>query len=355
MRVAVVCPYSLSSPGGVQGQVLGLARAWRAEGHVAVVVGPADGPPPDVGVRTVGRTVALSANGSIAPIALGPGVRRRTIEILATEQPDVVHLHEPLVPGPTLTSLLAHRAPTVGTFHRSGPSRAYRALAPLVRRAASRLDARVAVSEDAEATAASVLGGEYRLLANAIELAPLSKAVPWPTQRTTVLFLGRHEPRKGLQVLLEAWKGLEEEADLWVAGTGPETAALRQRYSDLRGVVWLGRLSDEEKAGRLRGADIVCVPSLHGESFGVVLLEAMAAEAAVVASDLPGYRRVVETERNGLLVPPGDPSALRGALRRLLRAPDLREELVIAAADRVGAYDMAHLARQYLALFTTLL
>jgi phosphatidylinositol alpha-mannosyltransferase len=355
VRVAQVCPYSLTTPGGVQGQVLGLARALRALGHEARVLGPCDGAPPEPGVTPLGPTVPLLANGSVAPIAPGPRVALRALAAVADEGFDVIHLHEPLVPGPTLTLLAWHRAPTVGTFHRAGPSRAYQAAGPLVRWLAARLDVRCAVSPDAAATAKAALGGEYQVLFNGIELERFAKAKPYPTAGPTVLFLGRHEARKGLAHLLEAARALPAGTRLWVAGSGPESGALRRRFADLAGVEWLGAIGEAEKASRLRGAHVLCAPSLRGESFGVVLLEAMAAGCAVVASDLPAYRAVVRDGVDGLLVPPADVTALAAALRRVLEDPDLAERLAAAGEARAAEFSMDRLAERYLELYGELL
>jgi len=322
VRVALLCPYSLSRPGGVQGQVVGLARALAAAGHDATVLAPADGPVhlrglvPDGPVRLVrlGRSVALPANGSVAPVALGPGAALRAVRTVRGGGFDVLHLHEPLAPGPGWACLAACALPKVGTFHRAGGSLAYRLLGPIARRGASHLAVRCAVSPEAEATAREALGGSYEVVGNGVDLERFASADPWPTEGPTVLFVGRHEQRKGLAVLLDAFGRLDPAAalTLWVAGEGPDTDALRRRHPPGRRLVWLGRVDDDELAARLAGAHALCAPSLGGESFGVVLLEAMAARTAVVASDLPGYAAVVGD--HGVLVPRGDAAALAGAL-----------------------------------------
>ena len=351
VRVALVCPYSLTLPGGVQGQVLGLARSLRAQGHAVRVLGPCDGPPPDVGVTPLGNCVPLAANGSVAPIAPDLACALRTMRALWDEDFDVIHLHEPLVPGPTLTTLLFTSRPTIGTFHAAGGSAAYRWLAPVTRALGRRLSLRCAVSEDAAALARSELGGEYEALFNGIEVERFAKADPWPVDGPTVLFVGRHEPRKGLDVLLSALPSLPDDLRLWVAGDGPETAPLQARTKGDERVVWLGRIGDEELRRRLRAADVFCAPSLHGESFGVVLLEAMAAETPVVASDLPGYRNVARPNREGLLVPPGDAEALAVALKRVLGEPELAASLVEAGTARAAELSMDVLAERYVDLY----
>jgi len=358
MRVGLVCPYSLTIPGGVQGQVLGLARSLRELGHEARVLGPCDGPPPDAGVTPLGRSIPAAANGSVAPIAPDPSAQLRTIRALRDEGFDVLHLHEPLVPGPCQTSILFRNAPLIGTFHAAGVSAGYRFLGPGVRWGARRLDLRCVVSEDARQLAQKYLGGDYVLLYNGIEVDRIAKAEPWPrdpaTDGPTIFFIGRHEPRKGLATLLEAAGDLPHDTRLWIAGDGPETAALRVAHAGDHRIEWLGRISDDEKASRLRAADAFCAPSLRGESFGVVLLEGMAAQTPVVASDLPGYRNVARAGADALLVPPGDATALAQALRKVLTDTACRDALVTSGWQRAEEFSMANLARRYLDLYASI-
>ncbi|HLI74902.1 MAG TPA: glycosyltransferase family 4 protein [Acidimicrobiales bacterium] len=361
MRVALLCPYSLSKPGGVQGQVLGLARALRAGGHEAAVLAPVDGDveldglPADALIR-LGRSLPVPSNGSVAPIALGPGPAVRAVHEVRRGRFDVLHMHEPLAPGPSYACLVACREPKVGTFHRAGPSAAYRLLAPLARWGAGRLAARCAVSDEARATAAHALGGTYDVIGNGVELERFSSAPPWQTRVPTALFVGRHEERKGLEVLLTATTRVDPDMpfQLWVVGEGPETARLRRRFPPSSRVTWLGRVDDDELAARLAGADVLCAPSLRGESFGVVLLEAMAARACVVASDLPGYRSVVAG--HGLLVPPGDPAAWAAALGTVLAdasrgAGRCAVDALDAAARHAEQWDMRTVAARYVEVY----
>lgn len=348
VRVGLVCPYSLTIPGGVQGQVLGLARALRTLGHDVRVLAPSDGPPPDAGVTPLGKSIPMSSNGSWAPIAPDPSCALRTIRALRDEAFDIVHLHEPFCPGPTLTSMLFTDRPLVGTFHRSGESSAYALLGPVTRRLVTRLRVRFAVSPEARTTAADALGGgEYEMVFNGIEVDHFAKATPTPTDGPTIFFVGRHEERKGLGVLIDAMSRLPADVCLWVAGSGQQTDALKARTRDDPRIEWLGRLSDDEKASRLRGADIFCAPSLHGESFGIVLLEGMAAQTPIVASDLPGYRNVARPDVDALLVPPGDAVALAAALERLLAEPRLATSLVRSGECRANELSMDKLAELY--------
>jgi len=338
-------------PGGVQGQVLGLARALRRTGHEARVLGPCDGPPPEVGVIPLGNTVAAFANGSVAPIAPDFPCVLRTIRAIRDEGFDVLHLHEPLVPGPNLTAVTVSPGPLVGTFHAAGASAAYQWLRPLTRHLGRRLHLRCAVSEDARDMAAQALGGEYELVGNGIDVDRYAKATPWPTEAPTVVFLSRHEARKGLDVLLAALAHMPRDVRLWIASDGPETHRLQAEVAGDARVEWLGRLTEEEKAQRLRGADVLCAPSLRGESFGMVLLEGMAARTAIVASDLPGYRNVARHGREALLVPPGDAEALGRALTRVLQQPAMAADLIAGGECRAATFSMDHLAERYVGLY----
>lgn len=356
MRVAQVCPYSLTVPGGVQGQVLALARSLRAMGHETRVLAPCDGPPPDAGVTPLGDSIPFATNGSVAPLAPDLPCALRTIRALRDEGFDVVHLHEPFCPGPPLTTLLFSDQPMVGTFHRSGASSAYATLRPVLPRLARRVGTLVAVSKDALATARPAVGDKapVELLFNGIEVERFAKAEPMAADGPTVFFLGRHEERKGLGVLLEALAWLPADVTVWVAGQGPQTADLQARYGGDPRVHWLGRINDEEVASRLRGADVFCAPSLHGESFGVVLLEAMAAHTAIVASDLPGYRNVATPGVDALMTPPGDAAALADALNHVLGDATLAADLVVAGEQRAAEFSMDRLAELYIDLYERL-
>jgi phosphatidyl-myo-inositol alpha-mannosyltransferase len=349
MKVAMVCPYSMSRPGGVQGQVLGLARELRKIDVDVRIIAPCDGPPPDPSIVSVGPTIEWESNGSIAPIATGKGTARRTAEALRTIEPDVVHLHEPPVPGPSLNSLIGFSGPMIGTFHASGEV-PHQWLRPPLRSFMMRLTFRVAVSESARETAAHNWNGdEYTVLWNGIEIDRIATAQAFPAARPAVLFLGRLEPRKGLDVLLDAWSGIERDAELWAIGAGPQGDELRAR--NVPGVHWLGTVSDAERNARLRGSTVFCAPSLRGESFGVVLLEAMAASTPIVASAIEGYQNVARADREARLVPPGDVGALRRALQELLDDETARARLVAAGHQRAEEFSMHRLAARYAELY----
>jgi phosphatidyl-myo-inositol alpha-mannosyltransferase len=351
VRVGLVCPYSLSLPGGVQGQVLGLGRALRDLGVDARVLGPCDGPPPDTSVTPLGNSIPTASNGSMAAIAPDLSASLRTIRALRDERFDVVHLHEPLAPGPTLTALVFASGPTVGTFHRSGESAWVRTFRPLGSWALSHLAVRVAVSDEARAAVARVVGGTCEVLWNGIDVRVYADMPPWPAPDSTILFLGRHEPRKGLAVLIDALEYLPPDVHLWIASEGPETPRLRQQTHDDDRIEWLGVISEQEKVRRIRGASVLCVPSLHGESFGVILLEGMAAGTPVVASDLAGYRHVARPDQDALLTPPGDSQALAWALSVALEGGPKVEALVESGLERAASFSLESLAIRYLDLY----
>lgn len=355
----MVCPYGLTRPGGVQGQVLGLAGALAAGGGATVaVLGPVDGPAPDVAgvaILPVGTSVAVPANGSQAPLALDPRAAARTVAALRRWQPDVVHVHEPLAP---LVGWAAATAPLpvprLATLHRAGGTGLYRLLGPLGRLALARTAEVVAVSDEARATAAPVLGSRpCPVVGNGVDLARFATAAPAPTDGPTFVFVGRHEPRKGLSVLLEAVERLGPDwpGFLWIVGEGPQTAQLRRRHPDGARRRWWGRVDDAELAGILAGSHVLVAPSLGGESFGVVLLEAMAAGTAVVCSAIPGYEAVVGP--HGVTVPPGDPVALAAALDDVASAVlagvgPASPAALAAAAAHAQQWSMPSLADAYL-------
>jgi len=355
LRIGIVCPYSLTLPGGVQAQVLGLARELRRQGHEARVLGPCDGPPPEPFVTPLGDSLPTAANGSIAPLAPDASAALRTIRALRDEEFDVVHVHEPMVPGPPMTTVTMRPAPIVGTFHAAGHSASYKVFRPVVLWLFGRIDRKVVVSKDAMELAQSALGGEYDILFNGVEEEVIGATAPTPTDGPTIFFCGRHEERKGLAVLLEAFQALPADTRLWIASDGPDTLPLQARYAHDERIAWLGRISDPEKFARLRGAAAFCAPSLHGESFGVVLIEAMAAGTPVVASGLDGYRNVATDGLDALLVPPGDVAALTKALADVLTDADLAGALRTAGLCRAKDFSMATLAAEYVRIYRQLL
>lgn len=355
LRVGIISPYSLSLPGGVQSQVLSLARALRQQHIDARVLGPCDGAPPEVGVTPLGVSLPTAANGSVAPLAPDIPAQLRTIRALWDEDFDILHLHEPLAPGPTMTTCLMKPCPIIGTFHAAGTSAAYRWIQRGTRYLAGRLDMRCAVSELAEELAMQWLGGTYERVFNGVELDRFTGAKQWPTEGPTIFFVGRHEERKGLRVLLAALGHLPASVRVWVAGTGPETEELRSLHGADPRIEWLGRIGDAEKVARLRGANVFCAPSLGGESFGIVLLEAMAAETPIVASDLPAYASVAIDGKHARLVPVGQARALASALESVLFDPQVGRGLVANGVERAEQYSMRRLADRYISLYDQVL
>ncbi len=356
MKVALVSPYDLSVPGGVQSHVARLADALRALGDDVRVVGPgrpdAARVPDGVQPLPVGRASRVSFNGSVAPIALGPGAFARTRHALERFRPDVIHVHEPVVPMVGVAAATSTVAPVVGTVHAwSHQRRVYRATRAVTRRVIDHLDDLVAVSAAAAEFHADALGlpiDRFEIVPNGVEVARFAPVADARTPATDggrrLLFVGRLEPRKGLTVLLDAFVRLARRRDdlvLDVVGDGPErTAAQRRVPADLRARVrFHGRVDDAELLERLAACDLYVSPALGGESFGIVLLEAMAAGRAVVASDLPGYRSVVTDRVDGRLVPPGDPERLADVIAQLLDDPSARSPLVAAGHERAAAHD----------------
>lgn len=306
MKVALVCPYDLGAVGGVQGQVMSLVEWLQEAGHEAWAVAPGTGGPP--GTRHVGPVVAVRANRSRAPVTLHPGAFRRVREAVAGAE--VVHVHEPLVPMTGPAALLGGGAPRVATFHADPGAvvrRFYRGAAPLLRRLLRRVAVATAVSPVAAAGVEALAA--VRLVPNGLDTGGYRVDVARASRR--VVFLGRDDPRKGLDVLLQAWP-------LVVAAVpGAELRVLgAERASGPAGVAFLGRVGEAAKRRELGEAAVLCAPNLGGESFGLIVAEGLASGCAVVASDLPAFRHVAgEAAR---LVPPGDAAALSRALTEVL-------------------------------------
>jgi phosphatidylinositol alpha-mannosyltransferase len=338
--VAMVCPYDLTLPGGVQSQVLGLARSLAQRGWRVVVAAPGADPgciEEPVELRSLGPVLPVRTNGSTAPISLDLLRAEGFARYLEREAIDVVHLHEPLAPVASWPLLLRHRLPMVATFHRSGIDALMRfggrALAPLLRR----IEVPVAVSAAAAETLAESCGIRSEILFNGVELA-VSAAPSWPKEGLTVLFLGRDEPRKGRRVLLDAARLLPASVRIWVTGA-PVASEGRSGAT----VEFLGTIGEEEKRRRLAAADVLCAPSLGGESFGLVLLEGLASGATVVASDIDGYRQALGGF--GVLVAPDDSGALAAALSAALESG--RQEPSEAQRAYLERWSMTALAAAY--------
>ena len=357
MRVAQVCPYAWDRPGGVQSHVRALTRALEERGHETAVIAPRSARSirngDDASATLVGRSVPVPANGSVAPLAFGPGAGAATRQALREFAPDVLHLHEPLIPSLSLLALLNAAVPTVGTFHAAAPrSLGYGVSRSLLDRAVQRLNCRTAVSDAARALVSQYFPGDYELTPNGVDAARFATAEPlaWGPG-LKVLFVGRLEPRKGIDVLLLAMRRLRDlGVRLFVAGDGPEALPAKARAVSLRvDVEWLGRLSETDLPRAYRTADVVCAPNLGGESFGIVLLEAMAAGAPVVCSDLPAFRSVATGAAR--FTPPGDSRALAGALRTALGDPEGRRRMAEASLLTAARFDWPRLVPHVEAIY----
>ena len=339
MKVALVSPYAWTSPGGVNTHIASLSTELRHRGHEVRIIAPADGRV-EPGVTAVGRTVGVPFNGSVARLAFGPRVSARIRIALRRARPDVIHIHEPFAPSASVLALVAAKAPVVATFHAAMESRAYRAaripLGPLWRK----ITVPVAVSQAARTTVESVFGPGPRIIPNGVDCARYADVPPPDPGAKTVLYFGRLEQRKGPQVLAEAVPAILERvpgARIVIAGDGPLRKELEGRLGDA--ATFPGMFSEAERLELLAGSSIVCLPAIGGESFGITLVEAMAAGRPVVASEIPGYAEAAGGTRGVVLVEPGDPDALADAVAGLLRDPDAVVAGGEAARSRARAFD----------------
>ncbi|WP_179561912.1 glycosyltransferase family 4 protein [Cellulomonas soli] len=364
MRIGIVCPYSFDVPGGVQFHVRDLAEALMARGHTVSVLAPADEDTPVPPYMTAaGRAVPVRYNGSVARLTFGPVTAARVRKWLSAGRFDVLHLHEPVTPSLSMLALWIAEGPVVATFHTSQErSRSLQVAYPLVRQSLEKISARIAVSEDARRTLVEHLGGDAVVIPNGVYVDTFASAVPDPrwtgtAEAPTVAFLGRiDEARKGLPVLLGAVREVlatHPGTRFLVAGrgeTGPEEA--RELLGDAADAVeFLGGVSDEDKARLLASVDVYVAPQTGGESFGIVLVEAMSAGAAVVASDLGAFSRVLDDGTAGVLFRTGDSAALADTLVRVLDDPELRRTVVARAREVVRRYDWSTVTDQVLTVY----
>ncbi len=350
MKVALVSPYDYQRPGGVGEHVRHLAGELRNRGLDVRVLAPSAGSrrqKPVEGLYPLGRPIPVPANGSVARISLSFHLASRIREILQREQFQVLHLHEPLMPALPVTVLRSNAAAaTVGTFHAyARQNLGYYYGRPLLRRLFRKLDACIAVSEPARRFVDRYFPANYTLIPNGIDIGRFSPEVPPAPRvlrpdRRTILFLGRLEERKGLSTLLDAYQLLRQvraDCQLVVAGEGPLRLGYQRRVEEegIPDVHFLGFLPEAEKPAFFTAADIYCAPNTGKESFGVILLEAMACGAPIVATAIDGFRQVVEDGKQGLLVPKSDDARMAEALALLLDQPSLRQRM--GAAGRLSA------------------
>lgn len=361
MKIALVSPYDYASFGGVTQHITHLAEQFQQRGHEVHIMAPASGDgvcESPVPFHRLGTPVSVPANGSVARISMGPRLSSEVKQILRSGAFDIVHLHEPMLPALPLAVLRASRATNVGTFHAYRRSNfAYFYGKPILRYFFWKLHGRIAVSDAARDFVAEHFPGPYRVIPNGIDYAWFNRPrEPIPgldDGRLNVLFVGRLEKRKGLSHLLRAWgqvRAAVPEARLVVVGGGSGLehyqSFVRARHSD--DIIFTGLVPHDELPRYYHSAHIYCAPSTGQESFGIVLLEAMAAGAPIVTTSIPGYREVVSDGEQALLVPPKDSDRLAAALIRLLRDPELRARLGDSGCRTAARYDWPRVADEVL-------
>lgn len=363
MRVGLLTPYAWDVPGGVNFHIRDLAENLMERGHEVQVLAPSDDDsalPPYV--TPAGGTVPVNYNGSTARVAFGPLVTRKVEKWLKDGDHDVVHIHEPIVPSVGLIGLRAATAPVVGTFHSSQERSRWMIMAnPFLQPGLERLSARIAVSEDARRTLVEHLGGDAVVIPNGVYVNRFAHATPdhrWQgtPDAPTIGFLGRlDEPRKGLQVLLGAVRRVRERhpgARFLVAGRGDIDAALEDAGLERDAITYLGEISEADKLALFASLDLYVAPQTGGESFGIVLVEAMSAGAGVVASDLNAFRAVLDDGASGRLFRTGDSEDLARALCDALDDPDRTEALRRNARAAVVRYDWSTVAMRMLDVYS---
>ncbi len=361
MRIGLVSPYAWTVPGGVNNHVMSLVRHLERAGNDVYVIAPAgDLHRSQVTIPTnfisAGSAFPVRANGSVAYVNGSFFMLGKMSRILAPLQLDVLHVHEPTIPAVGAAATMMAKVPVVATFHAAGAaSTVYLRWRPLAERIFASIAVRIVVSETARQTVIGEFPGEYRVIPNGIEIERYAAAREGAKVPGRILFIGRPEPRKGLPALLEAFEGLRRRlpgATLVLAGPTPEELqafSSRERRTpsrSLSGVTALGRVSHDVKIEQMAAAQVLCAPSNGGESFGIVLIEAMAAGLPVVASDIPGYRAVLAEGSAGVLVPPDSPAALESALFNVLQNPGLREDLTLSGIARAERYSWDRLIDQ---------
>jgi phosphatidyl-myo-inositol alpha-mannosyltransferase len=366
MRVGMVCPYSFDVPGGVQSHVLQLAEVMRARGHEVSVLAPASPHASLPGyVVSAGKAVPIPYNGSVARLRFGPASHRKVKKWLVEGDFDVLHLHEPNAPSLSMLALNIAEGPIVATFHTSTTkSLTLTVFQGILRPMHEKIVGRIAVSDLARRWQMEALGTDAVEIPNGVDVDSFASAPRldgYPRPGKTVLFLGRYdEPRKGMAVLLDALPrvvGRFADAQLLIVGRGDEDELRGQTSGLTEHLRFLGQVDDAGKASAMRSADVYCAPNTGGESFGIVLVEAMAAGTPVVASDLDAFRRVLRGGECGRLVPVGPPdlqaAALADALIEVLEDDALRERYVAAGLAAVRRYDWSVVAGQIMRVYET--
>lgn len=362
MKIGMVCPYSFDVPGGVQAHVVELAQVLIERGHKVSVLAPAAESTelPDF-VVSAGRAVAIPYNGSVARLSFGPVAYARVRRWISENDFDVLHIHEPNAPSLSMLAMKIAQGPIVATFHTSTTkSLVLSTFQGVLQPYLEKISGRIAVSELARRWQVESLGSDAVEIPNGVDVPAFANARPidgYPRAGGTVLFLGRYdEPRKGMDTLIGALPTLAErhpDLEVLVVGRGDEDRLRKEAGRYAKHLRLLGQVTDAEKASAMRSADVYCAPNLGGESFGIVLVEALAAGTAVVASELDAFRRVLRDGAAGLLVPIGDAAALADALDTVLSDPDRRRALVTAGTEVVAEYDWPVVAEQILRVYET--
>jgi phosphatidyl-myo-inositol alpha-mannosyltransferase len=350
VRLLLSCPYDWNAPGGVQVHVRQLASALRSRGHHVLVVAPGTdlGPPSAdaVPVRLVGRPLRVPYHGTVAPIAFSPRSWRRVRSAMHAFGPDVVHVHEPFSPSTSMLTTLAAGGPVVATFHAYlDRSRLLELAGPVLRQVHRRVDAGIAVSEAAAAFVRRVIRGPVEIVPNGVDVSAFANerlpAEGLPEGRK-ILWVNRLDPQKGFGVMISAFERLAgelQDVSLVVVGDGRDRSAIDLLSPGARRrVVPLGAVPHDVLPRYHAACDVFVSPALGQESFGIVLVEAMAAGLPVVATDIPGYREVVRGGVEGLLVRPNDPPALAAAISKLLSTPAFATALAEAGRIRAEAF-----------------
>ncbi|PZG50987.1 alpha-(1-2)-phosphatidylinositol mannosyltransferase [Spongiactinospora gelatinilytica] len=363
MRVGLVCPYAWDVPGGVMAHIRDLAEALIADGHHVSVIAPASDDAAVPGyVVPAGRAVPVPYNGSVARMAFGFLSAARVRRWIREGRFDVLHIHEPLVPSLGVLACWAARGPIVATFHASWVrSRAIAVAEPMLRSALEKISGRIAVSDAARKSLVEQFGGDTVLIPNGVTVGRYAEGEPldgWGPDGHTLGFLGRmDEPRKGLPILLDAFAALAAERPrtrLLIAGPGDADDVYERVPAEFRDrVTLLGMVSEEEKVRAYHSVDVFCAPNTGGESFGIVLAEAMSAGATVLASDIPAFRRVLGDGEAGALFRNGDAGSLAREAGRLLDDPGRRSRLAEEARRAVRKYDWSTVARDVVRVYET--
>ena len=364
MKIGLVCPYDWDAPGGVQVHVLDQALEFMRLGHDVRVLAPTESEAGHPSWFTSGGpSRAVSYNGSVARLAFGLGSTKRVRQWIRENEFDVLHVHEPLAPSLSALAVWAATGPIVGTFHSSMErSRMLSAGNALARTVLEKLRGRIAVSEMAERTFVEHVGGEFIVIPNGIDTSAFvgSRSLPGRPLPDSIVFLGRlNEPRKGLHVLLEALPMIARDVpnvSILVAGPGdPEEAlaALDVRLHDR--VTFLGFVPAADKAALLRSGTVYVAPNTGGESFGIILTEAMAAGAPIVASDLAAFSAVLGDSGAGELFCNEDAEDLARVMVEVLQSPERRQELIAAGLERVQLFDWSRISRQVLDVYESVM